>query len=86
MPGTLQLEHEWEGDVVEIGAAEFVTPLIDLTAGSSQVEEEAVIPLKEISDENAARIYVGSFSCWAIGSVRSSEGTERFGSRIPFRN
>lgn len=86
MPGTFRLLQEWEGYVVEIGATEFVGRLIDLTAGSSQVEEEAVIPLERISDDDAARIWVGSIFRWAIGYERSSEGTERYVSRIALRN
>ena len=86
MPGIFHVVQEWEGYVVEIGATEFVARLIDLTAGSSQVEEEAVIPLREISDGDAPRICAGSIFRWTIGYESSSEGTEKYVSRIASRN
>ena len=86
MPGTLHIVQEWEGYVVEIGATEFVARLIDLTAGSSQVEEEAVIPLERISDDDAARMRVGSILRWEIGYERFSKRTEKYVSRIALRN
>ena len=47
---TFHALQEWEGYVVDVGAADFVARLVDLTAGSSHEEEEAVIPLTELSD------------------------------------
>ena len=45
----LQAVQEWEGYVVEITASEFVARLVDLTAGSSHEEEEAIITLQPSS-------------------------------------
>ena len=39
----MRIEQEWEGYVVDIGLSEFVARLVDLTAGSSHEEEEAII-------------------------------------------
>ena len=42
----MRIEQEWEGYVVDIGASEFVARLVDLTAGSSHEEEEAITTLQ----------------------------------------
>ena len=47
---TLHALQEWEGYIVEMESNEFVARLVDLTAGSTHEEEEAVIPLQELSD------------------------------------
>ena len=83
---TLHALQEWEGYVLEIGATDFVARLIDLTAGSSQEEEEAVIPLTEISDDDAAKIREGSIFRWVIGYERSAAGTKKRVSQIVFRD
>ena len=60
----MRIEQEWEGYVVDIGLSEFVARLVDLTAGSSHEEEEAIIPLAQVSDHDAARLHLGSiFRC-----------------------
>ena len=46
--------QEWEGYVVEMRAKDFVARLTDLTAGASHEREEAIIPLTELSDHDAA--------------------------------
>ena len=45
-----------------------------------------MIPLERISDDDAARIRVGSIFRWAIGYECSSEGTERAVSRVALSN
>ena len=83
---TLHALQEWEGYVVAIDNTEFLARLVDLTAGSSHEEEEANIPLDEISDYDAARIQVGSIFRWVIGYERSATGTKRRVSQIVFRD
>ena len=83
---TLHALQEWEGYVVAITDTEFLARLADLTAGSSHEEEEADIPLDEISDYDAARIRVGSIFRWVIGYERSTTGTKRRVSQIVFRD
>ena len=66
--------QEWEGYVVEIGEAEFVARLVDLTAGLSHETEEATIPLNELSDPDRAKVEVGGFFRWVIGYEHSPKG------------
>ena len=83
---TLHPLQEWEGYVVEIRATDFVARLIDLTAGSTREEEEAVIPLAEISDQDSAKMSPGSIFRWVIGYERSPSGTKKRVSQIVFRD
>ena len=78
--------QEWEGYVVELGPGEFVARLVDLTGGSSHEEEEAIIPLEEVSESDAAKMAVGSIFRWVIGYERSLAGTKRRVSQIVFRD
>ena len=55
----LQVLQEWEGYVVEMRSDEFVARLVDLTAGSTHEEEEAVIPLAAVSDCAVDTIAIG---------------------------
>ncbi len=87
MPATtLHALQEWEGHVVEIGDGEFTARLTDVTAGASYEEEEAVIPLAEIADGDAARMREGSIFRWVIGYERSAAGTKKRVSQIVFRD
>lgn len=86
-PGaTLEVLQEWEGYVVDIGKTDFVARLIDLTAGSEHEDEEATIPLAEISDDDLARMREGSIFRWVIGYERSVTGTKKRVSQIVFRD
>ena len=67
-------------------ATDFVARLTDLTAGESYEREEAIIPLAELSDHDAARITAGSVFRWAIGYERSPAGTKKRVSRIVLRD
>lgn len=78
--------QEWEGYVVERRAADFVAHLTDLTAGASYEQEEAIIPLTELSDHDAARIADGSVFRWVIGYERSPAGTKKRVSQIVLRD
>ncbi len=78
--------QEWEGYVVLIGDKHFVARLVDLTAGSTHEEEEADIPLAEVSGEDAAKMRPGSVFRWVIGYQRSANGTKRRVSEIAFRD
>ena len=83
---TLHALQEWEGYVIEIDATDFTARLVDLTAGASHEEEEAVIPLAEISDDDAGRMRAGSIFRWVIGYERSAAGTKKRVSHIVFRD
>ena len=77
--------QEWEGYVIEIGEDDFTVRLLDLTAGSSHEEEEAVIPLSEISEDDHKRLRLGSIFRWVIGYEHFASGTKQRVSRIVFR-
>ena len=83
---TLHALQEWEGYVLDIRATDFVAHLVDLTVSSSQEEEEAVIPLTEISDDDAFKMREGSIFRWVIGYERSAAGTKKRVSQIVFRD
>ena len=78
--------QEWEGYVVEMCATDFVAHLTDLTAGASHEQEEATIPLTELSDHDAARMTTGSVFRWVIGYERSPAGTKKRVSQIVLRD
>ena len=78
--------QEWEGYVVEIRDTDFVTHLTDLTAEASHEREEAIIPLTELSDHDAARMTTGSVFRWVIGYERSPAGTKKRVSQIVLRD
>ena len=83
---TFHALQEWEGYVLEIGDTVFVARLVDLTAGSSLEQEEADIPLEEISDKDSAKMRPGSVFRWVIGYERSAAGTKKRVSQIVFRD
>lgn len=78
--------QEWEGYVIEIGEDEFVSRLWDITAGAKREEEEATIPLEEISEEDRDKIRLGSIFRWVIGYQRSVAGNRRRVSEVVFRD
>lgn len=83
---TLHALQEWEGYVVEVGETDFVAHLTDLTAGADREEEEAVIPIAELSDDDAGKMREGSVFRWVIGYERSPAGTKKRVSQIVFRD
>jgi hypothetical protein len=78
--------QEWEGYVLEVVGDEFVARLVDITAGSSHEDEEAVIPLSAISYGDAAALKVGRIFRWMIGYDCSPSGTKKCVSHILFRD
>ena len=83
---TLRALQEWEGYVDSIEDDVFVARLIDVTAGMSHENEEATIPLDELSARDAASIKIGSIFRWVIGYEYSPEGTRKRVSQIVFRD
>lgn len=77
--------QEWEGYVVTIGDKDFTARLVDLTAGRSQEDEEAIVPLTEISRYDRAKMREGSYFRWVIG-YESTAGTRIRVSQIVFRD
>lgn len=78
--------QEWEGYVLEVDESDFVARLVDMTAGASLEEEEAVIPRSELSVADDVRMCVGSIFRWVIGYERSSAGTKKRVSQIVLRD
>ena len=83
---TFHAQQEWEGYVLEVGDKDFAARLVDLTARSLHEQEEADIPLAEISDRDSSRIRPGSVFRWVIGYERSVAGTRKRVSQIVFRD
>ncbi len=83
---TLHALQEWEGYVLDIDNTDFTARLVDLTAGASHEDEEAVIPLMEISDDDVKKMQVGSIFRWVIGYLHSPSGTKRRVSEFVFRD
>ena len=83
---TFHARQEWEGHVVAINETDFTARLVDLTAGGLYEEEEADIPLEEISDSDAARLQIGNIFRWAVGFKRSALGQKERTSVIVFRD
>ena len=83
---SLHALQEWEGYVVEIGETDFVARLLDMTAGATHEEEEAVIPISDLSDADAGKMREGSIFRWVIGYERSPAGTKKRVSQIVFRD
>ena len=83
-PGDMQIEpvQEWQGHVVAMEAEAFVAHLVDLTAGGTYAEAEAIIPYTEVSAEDAGKMRIGAIFRWAIGYECSSDGTRNRVSRI----
>ena len=75
---------EWEGYVIEIGKKTFTARLLDLTAGASVEEEEAVIPLSDLSEEEQQRLRLGTIFRWGIGSEEISGGSQQTVSQFYF--
>ncbi len=71
---------------MEMRGDEFVARLVDLTAGSTHEDEEAVIPLAAISEGDVATVDVGSIFRLVIGHERAPAGTKKPVSRIAFRD
>ena len=78
--------QEWEGYVVAINETEFTAHLVDLTGGGSYEEEEAQIPLEEVSERDTPKMKVGSIFRWVIGFKRSPMGQKERVSFIVFRD
>ena len=83
---TIHAQQEWEGYVVEIREFNFVANLIDLTAKAAVEEAEAIIPLEVLSDEDQAKLEVGSIFRWVIGYECFPSDTKRRVSHIVLRD
>ena len=76
--------QEWEGYVLDVGPKNFTARLLDLTAESSIEEEEAEVPIEEISEQDRLRIQPGAFFRWSIGYEHMASGVQKRVSLIVF--
>lgn len=83
---TLVAQQEWEGTVLSVNSVDFVARLLDITAGATYEEEEATIPLSDLSDDDRAKVEIGAVFRWVVGYERSAAGTRRRVSQIVFRD
>ena len=63
----MKIQQEWEGYVTQIDDTKFSARLTDLTSVIKYANEEAHIPVDEISEDEVAKIQVGSIFRWTIG-------------------
>ncbi|MBR0796118.1 hypothetical protein JQ615_12030 [Bradyrhizobium jicamae] len=78
--------QEWEGYVREIGSNSISADLVDITARSKRITEQAEIPLEELSDGDRERLKLGAVFRWSIGYQRASSGSKMRVSHIVFRD
>ena len=78
--------QEWEGHVIDISEARFTARLHDLTAGGQIDDEEADIPMSELSQADAAKMKVGSVFRWVIGYEIAADQPKKRVSQIVFRD
>ncbi|MBF0549269.1 MAG: hypothetical protein HQK60_01920 [Deltaproteobacteria bacterium] len=75
--------QKWEGTVSYIGEESFMACLFDLTAPGP--DEEAEIPIKEISLDDRELLKPGAVFYWSIGYQDSKKGQRTRASKIRFR-
>ena len=83
---TLHALQQWEGYVLERTTEEFTARLVDITGGASREQEEAVIPLAELADHEAAKATPGAIFRWVIGYERAPRKPQKRVSVIVFRD
>jgi hypothetical protein len=77
--------QEWEGYVTSISRSHFTANLVNLTSGAVRADEEATIPLEELSEQDLRNLKVGSVFRWAVGYQYQPAGTKARISQIVIR-
>jgi hypothetical protein len=78
--------QEWEGYVTEILEDSFRAILVDITAKSSEPEEQIQLSFDELAfEEDKSSMRIGSIFRWAIGYERMASGQRKRVSQILFR-
>ncbi|MGH7802263.1 MAG: hypothetical protein ACREOW_16835 [Thermodesulfobacteriota bacterium] len=75
--------QKWEGNVIEVMKDYFLAILVDLTEPGA--DEQAEIPLEEVSPEDLDLIVTGAIFYWNIGYEDESNGQRKRASIIRFR-
>jgi len=83
--GSYHALQEWEGHVTAIADASFVAELVDVTRAARLPEEQAEIPLAELSYLQKENLRLGSVFRWAIGYQTLPSGEKQRVSRLVFR-
>lgn len=78
--------QEWEGYIEHIDDESIIVRLIDITQGSGNESEEAIIPFQELSEADRNKIELGSIFRWVIGYEVNASGTRKRISQIVFRD
>ncbi len=81
----MKIQQEWEGYVTDVDDTEFSARLTDLTSGMNCANEEAHIPFDEISEDDVAKMQVGSIFRWTIG-YECTAGSKKWMSQIVFHD
>jgi hypothetical protein len=77
--------QQWEGVVTEVYSDSFLTNLVDLTAGETDVSDEAELPMGDLSADDRKILQQGAVFRWLIGYRISPRGTRERISSIFFR-
>jgi len=80
----IQVEHEWEGVVLSVGADEFQARLIELS-DVNHMQEIAEFDLDMVSDSDMALLREGAIFRWIIGKSRNPDRTIELVSKMVFR-
>jgi hypothetical protein len=83
---SLSALQEWEGYVVAVEGDHFIADMVDLTAGRTRPDQQATIPLAELSESDLLKLAPGRIFRWAIGYQRNRAGTKSRVSQIIFRD
>lgn len=77
--------QEWEGYVLTVESDIFTARLLDITAGSPVEQEEAEIPIEDVSQDDRDLLKEGAVFRWVIGNQITRGGQKRRVSQIIFR-
>lgn len=75
-------EQMWEGSVTRIDKASFVARLIDVQTDD---EDEAELPLSDVSDDDLELLVPGAAFYFSIGYLFSRDGSRQRCARLRFR-
>jgi len=75
--------QKWEGVVVDVQPEAFLARVSDLT--HQNMDEEAELPIAEVSEADRALVREGAVFYWTIGYLDDRYGQRQRASRIRFR-
>lgn len=81
---TFLASKKWEGVVLSIGEETFMARLSGL-ASKTTVEEEAELPISDVTEDDRELLQEGAFFFFSVGYITRPYGTRERSSRIRFR-